>query len=222
MSAVLAPNNRNLLRPDQVESAKTELKSLEERLSNPHIQDKGEVRKQLIRVRKQTEEQAPKPPENTAEEGALAAREKTLLADILQGMPSQEEMRKSPPGAVDKHMGWEKRNKAKIIEWKNIRLRLNPGEREIANLERYRPTGSTLNMDNAVIYGKQFYMPDTMGPSVIFSDAEMEKLRELKPTLAESVGAMSNEQRAVVKELLEGFAVPAKKPGFRERIGADK
>jgi hypothetical protein len=37
-------------------------------------------------------------------------------------MPSQEEMRKAPPGAVDKHMGWEKRNKPKIAEWKNLRF----------------------------------------------------------------------------------------------------
>ena len=212
MNAALAPNDRNYLRPDQVKLAREEIASLEARLQNPHIQDKGEVRRQLIRVRKQTEEQAPRPPENTGEEEALVKREKELLAEIIPAMCSMEEMRKSPPGAVDKYIKGEGSTsiKTKIIEWKNIRLRLNPGEREIANLERFRPVASTLNMDNAMIPGKQFYMPETNGPSIIFTDEEMMNLRALKPSLADAVGVMSNEQRALVKDLLEGFNVASK------------
>ena len=37
------------------------------------------------------------------------------------------------------------------------------------------------------------------------SDAELEQLRALKPGLAESLGLMSNEPRAVVKELVEAL-----------------
>ena len=220
MSQALAPNDRNFLRPDQLTAATEEIKSLEDRLMSPHIQDKGEVRKQLIRVRKQTEEQAPKPPENTQEEERLVKRERLLRDEILAGMPSQEEMRKAPPGAVDKHAAWEKRNKPKIIEWKNIRLRLHPGARETANLERFRPVASTLSMDNAVIPGRNFYMPETTGPSVVFSDEEVEALRKMKPALADGLSLMSNEQRAVVKELLA--AMPAPKKPFAERIAAQK
>jgi hypothetical protein len=121
-------------------------------------------------------------------------------------MPSQEEMRKAPPGAVDKHMSWEKRNKLKILEWKNLRLRLTHGtEAEAANLERHRPTGSTLNMDNAHIVGKQFFMPETSGPVVTFGDDELAILRKHAPEIALKLAVLTNAQRTEVKTILRGF-----------------
>lgn len=205
-------STKPLLRPAQLEEMQNQVKIAEAKLSNPAILDKGEARRQLIRTRKTLDEQTPRAPADTAEEGRMHKRSKALLNEILDGMPSQEEMRKAPPGAVDKHMGWEKRNKLKILEWKNLQLRLRPGEREAANLERHRPVGSTLSMDNAVVPGKYIYIPDGVGTTVTFSDAELEQLRALKPGLAESLGLMSNEQRAVVKELVETLVgKPAKK-----------
>jgi len=62
-----------------------------------------------------------------AEVDAAVQMERELRERILQGMPSQEEMRKSPPGAVDKHIEWEKRNKTDLLKWKNLKLRLNAG-----------------------------------------------------------------------------------------------
>ena len=214
-----------LLRPGQVEAMQDQVRIAEAKLTNPAILDKGEARKQLIRARKSLESQTPRPPASAEEEGRMVARERELRAELLEGICSQEEMRKAPPGAVDKNMAWDKRNKRKMLEWKNLRLRLMPGEREAANFERYRPVASTLSMDNAVIQGKQFYLPPgDVGVAVVFSDDELAKLRQIKPALADAVGAMSNEQRAVVKELID--AVPmdkSKKPSqsFRERIGVD-
>lgn len=202
-------DTKPLLRPHQLDEMRDEVKAAEAKLSNPAIQDKGEARKQLIRTRATLESQTPRAPVDAAEEGRMVAREKQLLSEVLAGMPSQEEMRKAPPGAVDKHMGWEKRNKLKILEWKNLRLRLNPGERETANLERHRPVTSSLSMDNAVVQGKNIYIPDNVGATVTFSDADLNRLRALKPGLAETVGAMTNEQRAVVKEMLS--MMPSKK-----------
>lgn len=213
-------DTKPLLRPHQVEEMKAEVGAAEAKLSNPAILDKGEARKQLIRTRKSLEEQTPRPPVDAAEEGRMVARSKVLLNEVLEGMPSQEEMRKAPPGAVDKHMGWEQRNKAKIIEWKNLQLRLRPGERESANLERYRPKQSSLSMDNAYITGKQIYIPDAVGATVTFSDAELERLRALKPGLAETVGAMTNEQRAVVKDMLS--LMPAKRHAAKPEKKARK
>ena len=132
----------------------------------------------------------------------MVSREKSLLNEILAGMPSQEEMRKAPPGAVDKHMAWERRNKAKILEWKNLRLRLNPSEREAANLERFRPRDSTLSMDHAVIPGKQIYIPDEVGATVTFNDAELSAIRSKAPEIADMLGLMTNEQRGKAKALL--------------------
>lgn len=149
-----------LLRPHQREELETDKKTLERNLSNPYIQDKGAVSTQLRKVNKQLEIQSPKPyPENEVDKAAK--REKALLEELSSTMPSQEEMRKCPPGAIGKHRAWEKKNKPKVLEWKELRLRLNSGSNDpdIANLERYRPTRSTLNMDNALIPGKNFSFP---------------------------------------------------------------
>ena len=212
-------DTKPLLRPHQVEEAEAQVKSSEAKLSNPAILDKGEARKQLMRARSSLETQRPKPPTDAVEEGRMVKRSGELLNDILAGMPSQEEMRKAPPGAVDKHSGWEKRNKLKILEWKNLQLRLRPGEREAANLERHRPRDSSLSMDNAFIPGKQVYIPDNVGSTVTFSDAELAQMDALKPGLRDTVGVMSNEQRQVVKDMLELMPPPkAAKPSARERL----
>ena len=139
----------------------------------------------------------------------MVVRSKDLLGDILQGMPSQEEMRKSPPGAVDKHRQWERRNKTKILEWKNLQLRLNAGsgDRDVANLERHRPTASSLNMDSAFIPGKQFYMPETTGPAVPFNDEQLALLRKMSPALADQLALMSNAQRQEVKDAVVGIGL---------------
>ena len=150
----------NLLRPHQREEMLSEQKVLQNKLHNPYIQDKGAVNTQLRRINKQLETQTPKP-FAIHEVDSMVKRERELRETILCGMPSQEEMRKAPPGAIGKHTEWEKRNKAKLNEWKNIRLRLDPESHDpdIANFERYRPTQSSLNMENAQIPGKQYYLP---------------------------------------------------------------
>ena len=196
-------DTKPLLRPAQAEDAKAEIKTLEAQLQSPHIEDKGEVSRKLRRVRKTVEDQLPQPPVSGEEEGRMVRRSTDLLNTITVGMPSQEEMRKAPPGAVDKHMKWEARNKRLIQEWKNLQLRLKPGEAEAANLERHRPVGSSLGMDNAYIPGKQFYFPrGDVGVAVTFSDEQIAVLRALDPALADKLGMLSNVQRAEVKEIL--------------------
>lgn len=210
----LAPANTNLLRPRQVDDAKHEIKSLEEQLRSPHIEDKGEVNTKLRRVRKSFEQQAPRPAENPAEEDRMVKRSRQLLTEILEGMPSQEEMRKAPPGAVDKHIRWEKANKAKIVEWKNLQLRLTAGsgDNEVANLERFRPRESSLSMDNAVIPGKQYHLPPhDAGLPVTFTSEQLTFLRAHDPELADMIGSLTNRQRAEVKEAINGIGL-ANKP----------
>ena len=149
-----------LLRPHQINEMHADKENLERQMNNPHIQDRGLVANQLRKLNRQLETQTPKPYSGKDLDSAVTRSEK-LKAEILDGMPSQEEMRKSPPGAVDKHRTWEKKNKAKLLEWKEIQLRLNAGtdENDVANFERFRPTSSTLSMHNAVIPGKQYFMP---------------------------------------------------------------
>ena len=204
-------DTKPLLRPDQVESAKDEIKNLEAKLQNKHIEDKGEVSRQLRRARRDFETQVPVAPASGEEEGRMVARSRELLSQITVGMCSMEEMRKAPPGAVDKHRAWEKRNKARIMEWKNImrRLTAGSGDRDAANLEKHRPRTSSLNMDNAQIPGKQFFMPETSGPAVTFSDDQIEALRTLDPELADKLAVLSNPQRSVVKNIVEGIGLTA-------------
>jgi hypothetical protein len=211
-------DTKPLLRPDQLQSAQEEIKALEHKLSNPLIQDKGEVNKQLRRARHTLETQTPRAPQNPEEEGRMVARSKELLGQILEGMPSQEEMRKAPPGAVDKHRQWERRNKSKILEWKNLQLRLTvgSGDREVANLERHRPKASTLNMDSAQIPGRNFFMPDTAGPSVVFTSEQIALLRTMSPQLADALAIMTNPQRQEVKDAVVGIGLAPSKPGKRQ------
>lgn len=204
MEAVL-DSGKSLLRPHQLADARQELKNLEAKMTSPHIEDKAEAAKQFRRVSKAVAEQTPIPPQNPEEEGRMVARSSYLLNKILVGMPSQEEMRKAPPGAVDKHMGWEKRNKAYIQEWKNLQLRLTHGkEQEAANLERHRPVSSSLNMDNAVIPGKQFFFTPTMTAlPAAFTDEQIAVLELIAPDIRSKLATLTNAERHTVKELVD-------------------
>lgn len=213
---------QSLLRPIQVSELKAEKQDLERKLSNPQIQDKGVVYQQLKKLSHQLEAQTPRQIDAKDMDSAIR-RSNELKEEILVGMPSQEEMRKSPPGAVDKHMRWEKRNKNKIEEWKNLQLRINhdSDERDIANFEKYRPTTSTLNMDNALIPGKMIILPHAnAGLPVTFSDEQISALRSLNPEIADRLATLNNHQRQEVKKILTKEPIKKKRemsPENREK-----
>jgi hypothetical protein len=150
----------------EVEECKAEISSLEGMLNDrrPHIQaqieDRGAMSNAARSLANRLDAYAP-PETNPAQRDAVAKRERELLEKIMEGMPSKAEMRKCPPGAIGKHREWEKRNKSRIIEWKNLRRILNLGNEDpdISNVEMFRPTASTLNMENAVIPGKDYFLP---------------------------------------------------------------
>lgn len=155
----------NLLRPAQMAEQQHEIKVAEAQLSNPNIQDKGAVRSRIKTLKQQFEQQAPREIADGRVKDALAKEGETLLEQITTGMLSQEEMRKNPAGSVDKHLRWERANKAKILRWKKIQCMLNadssnPGtwDRDAANLERYRPAGAQDRFrTDAQISGKMSY-----------------------------------------------------------------
>jgi hypothetical protein len=159
-SGLPIPKSGTYLRPRQVEAMEDEARGLEETLADPRarLENRGEVQKLLGRVKRDLETQ--RPPETTPEQrDKLAREEKSLREEMCGVMPSQEEMRKSPPGAVGKEMRFQKDMKEKMLRWKNIQLLLNPGsdDPDVANFERFRPRTSTLNMDNAQIPGQMFF-----------------------------------------------------------------
>lgn len=141
---------QNLLRPDQMSEYQRDIDSAKRQLDNPNVQDKGAVRKRLTEISRQYDAQAPRPITDGKLKDRLAAEAKQLLDEITPGMLSQEEMRKNPPRAVDRHMKWEAANKKKILRWKKIQLMLNADQsrphtwdRDAANLEAYRPEGAS-------------------------------------------------------------------------------
>lgn len=206
-------DTKPIMRPAALEAARDELKMLEGKLHSPHIQDKGEVYRQIRAVDKSIEMQTPKAFVG-AEKDAAVRMEAQLREEWMEGMPSQEEMRKSPPGAVEKHMEWEKRNKEKLSQWKNIRLRLHATDGDytdgsVANIERFRPKTSTLLMDNAQIPGKQIFLPPVVAQGVTFSAEQLALLAQVSPELAGSLALLSNTQRAEVKQVITKAAAKA-------------
>lgn len=200
-----------LLRVDQVEEMEGEKEALQRKLASPHIEDKGTVAEQLRRLDRQLETQRPRAYEATEIDGAVA-REAYLRGQWLQGMLSQEEMRKCPPGAVDRHRQWEKRNKPLIAEWQNIQRRLNADndDRESASIERFRTTANSMNLDNALIPGKQFFLPPANAAlPVAFNAEQLALLEALHPGLREKLAVLDNVQRASVKELVQQAQAPS-------------
>jgi len=156
------PTDRTYLSHGQVEELKEDVTSMERSLADPSSQfsDRGGVIRQLQQLQKDLT--TGEPPDTTSEQrDALSREERELLSEIKPAMPSQAEMRRRPPGAVGKHRTFEKAFKSRIIRWKNIRRILNKGndDPDISNLEMHRGTNSTLNMDNAFIPGKDYFIP---------------------------------------------------------------
>ena len=140
-----------LLRPNQVAEKEAELKRLSEMLAAPpHISNavnRDDIRRLASGLKKDLREQTPLPYEGR-ELDAAVKRERELRETMVDdGMPAADEMRRNPPGTVGQHMRWEHKNKARLLEWKNHRLRLHAsgaldepaGSPDIANFERYRP-----------------------------------------------------------------------------------
>ncbi len=160
----------NLLRPPQMMEHLQDIRTAQSQLENPNVQDKGAVRARIGNLKRQYESQAPRPVTDGATKDALAKKAETLLAEILPGMLSQEEMRKNPAGSVDQHMRWERANKPKIKLWKKLMCTLNADQsdpdtwdRDAANLERFRPVGPQDKFRaDAQITGKMTYrsVPD--------------------------------------------------------------
>ena len=224
------------LRPWQAEKLNEEKRRLEETLTAPpyvanQIQDRGMLARQLRRLNTQIETQMPRP-YSAGDLDLAVARESELLEEITTGMPTQAEMRRNPAGARDKHRAWEKRNKIKILEWRNIRLRRrasgasdDPDDaRDICNIEIHRPVGGPgeLNMHNEQIPGQQYYLPPAgTEPAVVMSEAEGEILKAINPELHARIGLLTNDQRAEVLAVLRN--VTSSPPGTDppRPIGAD-
>lgn len=233
-------STENVLHPRQVVELNEQKKQLSAILSAPphisgQLQDSGGLVRKKLAENDALLRQAAKPllPEEIDE--AVKA-EKQLRESWLQGMPTKAEMRRNPPGAVDKNIAWSRNKKKDVLKWKNLRRRLHASgisehrladEGDISNIEMYRPDGGSgeMNMDNAQITGKDLHIPSfDNGLPTVLSDSEITKVKEIDPDI--NLAVLDNEQRAAVKEFINGLTVPSREsdvnvhaPGFQE--GAD-
>jgi hypothetical protein len=137
-------------------------------------------------------------------------------------------MRRSPAGAVDKHTQWERRNKAAILEWKNIRRRLfmggdlseSAGEVDHANIEMYRPRSASheLDMYGEQIVGREYYLPPPGAAlPVTMSDEQSEMLKRVDPKLHSKMSSLSNAHRAEVLSQVDALIAKEKSEAASEK-----
>ena len=203
----------SLLRPHQAKEIVGDIKSIGNRLGSEAARKQIDVsaqKKQKRTLEQSLEDQTPKAFKAEQMDDAIQL-EKDLRGDIVDGgMCTQEEMRKNPHGAVDKHLGWQDRTAIKQQLWKNLRLRLgasdhefdngmNGASRNLANLEMYRPKGGAkeLNMDNTQIEGKKFYGG---AKSVVFTDHEMLIIKAELPEIYQKMALLEPDQRQMIKQ----------------------
>ena len=74
------------------------------------------------------------------EKDRMAKEAKELREKIREGMPTNDEMRRPEkhPGAVHKHISWEKRNFKDIQRFKQINRQLNPDDPSSGSIETLR------------------------------------------------------------------------------------
>jgi len=209
---------KNLLRPNQVKEAQGELASIKEMLNAPphignQISDRRGMGQRGKRLEKQLDEFSPRA-YKSEEKDAAVARFNQLAQDLRVGMPSSEEMRRNPPGAVQKNLAWEKRNKENIKEYKHRGLRLLAGGDEpnstygdaITNVELLRPLNNSedLSMQGAQIPRGTDYHGLNNANSVTFSEEHLDALEQIDPELVEKAALLTTEERQRIKEILDG------------------
>lgn len=225
----------NVLHPRQVTDITERKRRLEKMLAGPEwvtrqLQDGGKAVMNQVGELDRMLTQAPKP--FAADEVDDAVRlEGELRTAWLKGMPTQAEMRKNMPGAVDKHRNWEQRCKAKVLQWKHLRRRLHASgisehrladEGDVSNIEIFRPRGGAQELapDNAQIPGQDYFLPPAgAGPAVVLRDEDRALLQAINPELLAEMATLSNEERgrvvSTVRQLLELNAMPDPLPSPR-------
>lgn len=198
-----------LLRPHQTEKHEAELRRLEETLAAPphiasQIQNRADLTRSAKNLRRMIDTQKPLP-YAPAEKDKAVRRAAELEGEIAAGMLSHAEMRRNPPGAVDQHRRWERRNKRNIDELKNIKLRLHAtgdspdrleDERDVANIEHLRPADSRMNLDTAQITRPDWHIPPgaTRAENIRNTMSEQDAAAEVEQliALAKKLAAQGN------------------------------
>lgn len=140
--------SRTYLRHVERSSEAAEVEAVERKLADPverrFLQNPGKLKQQNDRRKQNLVAQSPPTDLRAAQRDKLAKLEAATRDFVAENMPTAEQMRHNPPGAVDHHIAWDRHTKRAMLTWKNCRLLLNPHSDagDLANFERYRPANS--------------------------------------------------------------------------------
>ena len=153
------------LRHHEIEEFENEKRVLENTLRSRDVQDRGNITRHVQKIDEQIAAQGP--PDLTGEDRDRIVREcQEIEGRLIPMMPSDEEMRRNPPGVVGRHMRFQKASKSTeffpegdIFRWKDNQLALNKGDEDpdVANFERMRPMHNMGSMEGAQIPGTQYH-----------------------------------------------------------------
>lgn len=208
----------SLYRPAQIEEAKAEIEDLSGVIDPNNVSTfrtskpvRIRAQRQLATIRTNLDRYTPKPYAGDELDKAKAESDALREAMVADGMPTSAEMRRCPPGTVDKHRAWEARNKNNWLRWKYLVQRLHAGSdaRDTANFERHRPQGGAAEADLSVslVPSKDFHFGPAFGQDVptVMTDAELGMLKTLDPKLAGQVALLDAEGRDRVRDVVRGL-----------------
>ena len=206
----------NLYRPGQIEEGHSDIESLTGVIDNAADYKVGKrtrarAQRQLANIRINLERYTPRPFAGAELDKAVDEADRLRDEMVSDGMPTGAEMRRCPPGTVDKHRAWEARNKTKWLRWKYLQLRLNAGSgaRDAANFEKHRPTGGAAEADLSVslVPSKDIHFGPAFGQGqpTVMSAAELQLLKMLDPKLSGQIAMLDTEQREQVRDVVRGL-----------------
>lgn len=210
------PTNKVLLRPHQMVQHEQDLQQCETDLANAGVKMKGIVRQRKKALEKQYLDQAPQPITDPMLRDKVAKRITQLEEQIKVGLPTAEEMRKATNITVEQHRKWERLNKPKIKEWRNLLRQLNTDtsdpdthDRSLGDIERLRPMSAQDRLrTDGFITGKMSYgaVPQENW-DLVFDPPQNTALEQAKRAQEEAAPVkvkreMTPEQRARRQEIL--------------------
>ncbi len=138
---ILTPSEREGLQDEkrELETALRDAESGEYGKGTTAAVDTAALRKQIARIGQALKDGTP-PKLTLQERDDLTKEAKMLLERILQGMPTRLEMDHPArcPGAIHKHLNWDKRTQADKIRYRKIMQLLEPEDPTAWDLEKFR------------------------------------------------------------------------------------
>jgi len=101
--------------------------------------DKGHLKREIDRYDGILAENSPSVPRGTNKDH-MVARAKELAETLQKDMPTREQMDHPArnPGAIRKHMFWNKKNEKNVQEYKELQRRLEPDDPTATDVEKLR------------------------------------------------------------------------------------